>query len=142
MVPEPTANSHAKLVTECFQEGPALETQCSDWSPIAAPDPKLVKESRWNGVPEPVVGEGKEDRGQDGAGVDASVDEGCAESSMPPSSWDCLPGSAGHGEDDVIGQGQRTVAFENTIKWWDLTGGCTLPSLKELGLDIYVKMRK
>ena len=142
MVPEPTANPHAQLVIECFQEGPAPEIPAPGWSPIAAPDSKLVKESGWIGFTEPAVGGVKEDHNQDGEGVGSLFDQGCAESNMPPISGDCLARCAGHGEDDVFGQGSRTVPFENTTKWWDSTEGCTLPSLKELGLDIYVKMRK
>ena len=142
MVPEPIANPHAKLVIECFQEGPALEIPASGWSHIAAPDPKLVKESGLNGVTESAVGGVKEDHNQDGEGVGTLLDEGCAESNMLPSSGDCLTRFAGHGEEDAVGQGSHTISFGDTIKWWDSTGGCTLPSLKELGLDIYVKMRK
>ena len=86
MVPKPTANPHAKLVIECFQEGPALEIRGADRSPIAASDPKRVKESGWNGVTEPAVGDEKEDHGQDGEGIDAPFNTGYAESNIPPSS--------------------------------------------------------
>ena len=68
---------------------------------------------------------------------DKVVDVGCEMDDMPRSSGGWLPGLAGH-DGEVIGQGQQTCAVvENMGK----LGSCTLPSLKELGLDVYIGKR-
>ena len=136
MDPEPTANPHAKLVIDCFQECAALGTTARDWSPITPPDSMLVKGLGWGGVGASTVDK-REDSLQKGKVVDILLDEGCDGSKEPPSSRGRLPGLAGHSGSDV-GQGRQTTVVEDRIKW-DVIGGCTLPSLKELGLDVYVE---
>ncbi len=132
MNPTPTANPHARLVTECFQECPALETPARNW-PTAKPlDLKLMRGSGW-GVDK------EEDHPREGEVPDVLFDEGCEESNVPPSSRVRLPGLTGRGG-DLIGQGQQTSVDEETSTL-DLVGGCTLPSLRQLGLDIYVEKR-
>ena len=80
------------------------------------------------------------DHSQEGIGVDVWIDKGCEESEMLPSSQGYIsPGLAGH-VGDLVAQKQETIVVEDLIKW-DLVRGCTLPSLKELGLDIYVEKR-
>lgn len=138
MDPEPTANPHATLVMECFQECPPLGTTARDWSPITPLDSMMVKGLGWGGVNEPAVDKGK-DCLQEGEIVDIIFDEGCEERTVPPSYRGCLPGSAGHGG-DFVGQGQQASVVEDRFKR-DLVGGCTLPSLRELGLDVYVEKR-
>ena len=130
MDPAPTANPHAELVTECFQECPGLESPARSWSPPAS----LVKWSWWSVVGEPAVNDDEDRLREDKVG-----DVCCEEDNMSPSSWNWLPGLAGHGG-EVIGQGQHTSAVENMSKL-EVLRSCTLPSLKDLDLDIYVKKR-
>lgn len=136
MDPEPTANPHAELVMECFEEPPATETAALGWSPIMPPDLMLARRSGWCGVDEAAVEKGDEFF-QKGEIVDVLIDEGRREENMLPSPWICLPRLVGQGGGPV-GLGQQKVVVEDRIRW-DLTGSCTLPSLKELGLDIYVR---
>ena len=138
MDPEPTANPHAKLVIVSFQECPALQTPAWEWSPTTLPDWVLVKGLGWRGARESAADEG-EDHSQESNVVDVWIGEGCEESEQPPSSQGCPPGLAGH-VGDLVAQKQETAVVEDMIKW-DLVRGCTLPSLKELGLDIYVEKR-
>lgn len=128
MVPAPTANPHAELVIECFDEYSGFESPARKWSPVTLPDKRS-----WLGVVvEPAVSR-EDDRFRD----DEVVDVGCEEDDMPRSSWGRLPGSAGHGG-EVIGQGRQTCAGENMSKV-EVLGSCSLPSLKELGLDVYIR---
>ena len=136
MDPEPTANPHAELVMECFGEPPSTESSAPDWSPVTPPDLMLAGGSGWYRVEEPAVEKGDEFC-QEGEIVDFLIDEGCGEDNMLPCSWICLPRLIGQGGDPV-GLGQQIVVVEDRIKS-GLVGGCTLPSLKELGLDIYVR---
>ncbi|KAF6237857.1 hypothetical protein HO173_004058 [Letharia columbiana] len=136
MDPAPTANPHAELVTECFQECPALETPTRNRSPTTPPDVKLLKGSGWGGVIEPAVDK-EEDHSQEGKVADVLLDEGCEEGNVPLGSQGWLPGLAGHGG-DRISQGPQTSAVEDLSRLKKVRG-CTLPSLKELGLDMYVK---
>ena len=138
MDPEPIANPYAELVIECFQEGPALQNPARDWSPATPPLSNLVKGSRWGGVGEPSVGN-REDQVQEGKVVEVLFDEGGEESDMPPIFWDRLPGLACHGG-DCIGHGQQIDVVEDRSEW-ELDRGCTLPGLKELGLDRYIGKR-
>ena len=141
MDPEPTANPHAKLVIVSFQECPALQTPAWDWSPTRPPDRVQVKGKGlgWLGARESAFDEG-EDHSQEGNVVDVWIDEGCEESEMPPSAQGYIsPGLAGH-VGALVAQKQETTVVEDMIKW-DLVRGCTLPSLKELGLDIYFVKR-
>ena len=136
MDPEPTANPHAELVMECFGEPPATESSAPDWSPITPPDLMLARGSGWRGVEELAVEKGDEGF-LDGRVVEVLIEEGCGEDNMLPSSCILLPRLVGQGGDPV-GLGQQIVVVEDRIKC-GLVGGCTLPSLKELGLDIYVR---
>lgn len=139
MDPEPTANPHAELVMECFQECPPLGTMARDWSPITPPDSMMVKGLGWGGVGEAADDDKGKDYLQEGEVADIFLDEGCEESTVPPSYRGYLPGLAGHGG-DFLGQRQQTSVVKDRFKW-HLVGGCTLPSLKELGLDVYVEKR-
>lgn len=134
----PTANPHAKLVTGCVEEGPALEISARNWLTTTPPELKLVKGSGPGGIRESAVFKGK-DHSRESKFADVFLGEGCEEGSMPPSSRVWLPGLAGHGG-DLISQGQQTSVVEDTSKL-NLVGGCTLPSLKDLGLDRYVDKR-
>ena len=96
----------------------------------------LASRSGWCGVDEPAVEKG-DGFFQEGESVDVLIDEGCQEENMLPSPWICLPRLVGQGG-DLVGLGQQKAIVEDRIKW-GLTGSCTLPSLKELGLDIYVR---
>ena len=98
----------------------------------------LASRSGWCGVDEAAVEKG-DGFFQEGEIVDVSIDEGCGEENMLPSPWICLPRLVGRGGDPV-GLGQEEVVVEDRIKW-GLSGRCSLPSLKELGLDIYVRER-
>ena len=119
-----------------FRDPPATESPAPDWSPITPPDLTLARGSRWCGVEEPAVEKGDEFF-QEGKVVEVLIDEGCGEDNMLPSSWICLPRLIGQGGDPV-GLGQQIAVVEDRSKC-GLVGGCTLPSLKELGLDIYVR---
>ena len=137
----PTADPHAKLVIVSFQKYPALHIPAWDWSPTTPPDRVQVKGKGlgWLGARESAADEGG-DHSQEGNGVDVWIDEGCEESEMLPSSQGYFsPGLAGHGG-DLVSQKQETIVVEGMIKW-DLVRDCTLPSLKELGLYIYVEKR-
>ena len=136
MNPEPTANPHAELVMECFGAPPATESSARDWSPITPPDSVLARGSGWCGVEEPAVEKG-DGFFQESEIVEVLINEGCGGDDTLPSSWICLPRLVGQGG-DPIGLGPQTVVVEDERKW-DLVGGCTLPSLKELALDIYVR---
>ena len=135
MDPEPTANPDAELAIECFEAFPTATSPPPDWSPITPPDLLLAKGPGWGGVEKPAVDDGR-DYFQEGKVVDVFVDEGCEESNMAPSSWFCLPGLAGHGGGSN-GQGQQISVVGDGIRW-DGVGRCPLPSLKELGLDVYL----
>lgn len=139
MDPEPTANPHAELVMECFQECPPLGATARDWSPITPPDSMVVKGLGWGGVGEPADDDKGKDDLQEAEIVDTFFDQRCNEIKVPPSYRGYLPGLAGCGG-DFVGQGQQASVVEDRFKW-DLVGGCTLPSLKELGLDVYVGKR-
>ena len=136
MDPEPTANPHAELVMECLGELPASESRAPDWSPVTPPDSMLARRSGWCGVEEPAVEKG-DDFTQEGKIVDALIDEGCGEDSMLPSPWISSTRFIGQGGDPV-GLGQQTIDVRDESKR-GLIGGCALPSLKALGLDIYVR---
>ena len=138
MVPEPTANPHARLVTECFQECPAFETSARNWSPTTPPASSLVRGPHWGDAEGPVIDKG-EDHSPEVKVVDLWFDDGYKETDLPPSSWGYLAGPAGHGG-DPIGQGQQTAVVEYMIKRGSVRG-CTLPSLKDLGLDMYLEKR-
>ena len=127
MVPAPTANPHAELVTECFEEYPGFDSPARNWSPSTPPD----KRSWWGVVLEPAVGK-KEDHLQG--------DVGCEVDNMPRSSGGWLPGLAGHGG-EFVGQGQHTCAVVGNMGKVEVRGRCTLPSLKDLGLDVYIRKR-
>ena len=81
----------------------------------------------------------EEDHPPESEVTDVLFDEGCEESNVPPISRVRLPGLTGHGG-DLIGQGQQTSVDEDTSTL-GLVGGCTLPRLRQLGLDIYVEKR-
>ena len=136
MDPEPTANPHAELVVECFGGPPAPESPAPDWSPITPPGLMLARGLGRCRVGEPAVEKGDECC-QEGEIVDVLIDEGCGEDNMLPSSWIRSPHLDGQGGDPV-GLGQQIVVVEDGIKC-GLVGGYTLPSLKELGLDVYVR---
>lgn len=56
MDPPPTANPHAELVAEYFEDCPRVDSPARSWSPIASPDKQL-----WWGVDnQPAVNEGEE----------------------------------------------------------------------------------
>ena len=96
---------------------------------------KLVKGPGWVAV----AVDKEKDHSQEGMVADVLIDEVCEESNVPPSSQGWLPGLAGHGG-DLIARGQQTPADEDTSTL-NLVEGCTLPSLKQLGLEMYVKKR-
>ena len=136
MDPEPTANPHAELFIESYQERREVETVDWDWSPLTPP----VRGPGWGGVgeEEPTFITG-EDRAQQGEILDGLCCEGFGERDTTDSSWDCLACLVGHGEDRV-GQGQQIIGVGEMVKL-DVVGGFTLPSLKELGLDVYLGRR-
>ena len=138
MDPAPTANPHAKLVTECFEECRAPETPARKWPSPTPRESKLVEGSERRGTKQPAINQDTDHPREDDFG-DVLFDEGCEEGSMPQSCRVWLPGLADDGG-DVIGQGQQTSVFEDTESV-NLARGCTLPSLKDLGLDIYFKRR-
>ena len=121
MNPEPTANPHAELVMECFGNPPATESPAPDRSPITPPELMLARGSGWCGVEEPAVEKG-DDFFQEGKVVD---------------SWICLQRLIGQGGYPV-GLGRQIAVVEDRSNC-GLVGGCTLPSLKELGLDVYLR---
>lgn len=69
MDPEPMANPHAELVTESFQECPALKRPARDWSPATPPDSKLLRGPGWGDVVKPAVDE-EEARSREGEVLD------------------------------------------------------------------------
>lgn len=100
----------------------------------------MVKGLGWGGVGEPAHEDKGEGDLQESEIVDVSFDEGCDESTVLPSYWDYLPDLAGHSWDFVGQRGpQASVVGDRFTR--DLVGGCTLPSLRELGLDVYVGRR-
>lgn len=138
MDPAPKANPRAELVTECFEGCPAFETLALNWLPITPLDLKPVKGSGWGGVGEPAIDKEKDDYRDDKV-ADILLDERGGGGNMPASPWGWLPGLAGHAV-DINGQGQQTFFFADMSRL-DLVGGYTLPSLKELGLDMYLEKR-
>ena len=133
--PAPTANPHAKLVTECFEECPARETPARSSLFTALPD---WEGSGRRGAREPAVDE-EGNHSREGKVADVLFGRGCEEVDMSPSSQGWLPGLAGHGR-IPSGEGQQTSVVK-TMSKSDLVGCCTLPSFKELGLDKYVERR-
>ena len=138
MDPAPTAIRHAKLVTECFEEGPALESPAQDREPTTLLELELVKGSGSQGFREPTVDE-KENDSRKGKVANVLFDEGSGVANTTYSSQGWLPGLDGRGG-NPSGQGHQTSWFQDICKP-DLVGGCTLPSLKELGFDKYVGKR-
>lgn len=136
MDPAPKANPQAKLVTESFGDCPALETPALTWSPITPPDLKPVERSGRGVIGEPAVDE-VEDRYPEGKVADIFFDGCWGEGNIPASPRGWLPGLAGYGGNS-IGQGQQTSVVSDVSRS-DLVGGWTLPSLKEVGLDIYLE---
>ena len=136
MDPEPTANPHAELVMECFEGPPPTESPAPDWSPITPPDSMLARGSGWCGGEEPAVEKG-DGAFQETKVVDVLIDEGSGEDHTLPNSRILLPHSVGR-DGDPVGLGEQIVVVEDRVKC-GLVGGCTLPSLKELGLDIFVR---
>lgn len=105
----PTANPYAKIVTECFQECPALETPAQNWSPNTPPDLTLVKRSGLDGVRKPTVDEDEDT-------IAATFfDKGCEEANVPSSSGGCSP-SLACGGGNLVGQGQQTSVVEDVSK--------------------------
>lgn len=139
MDPAPTANPQAKLVTEGFGECLALETPALTWSPITPPDLKPVEGSGWGGIGEAAVDK-EEDCYPESKVADVLFDECWGEGNMPASPRGWLPGLAGHGG-DIVGQGQQTSVVADVSRL-NFFGGWTLPSLKDLGLEIYLEKRK
>lgn len=135
MDPAPTANPHAQLVSECFEDCPALDTPARNRSPTTPPDLKPVKGSEWDGVRRPAV-DIEESHSREGKVAVVYYDEGCEEGNMPAGSRSWLPSLTGQSGD----QGQQTYFVKNMTKL-NLVGDCTLPGLKELGLDMYVEKR-
>ena len=138
MDPAPKANPHAKLVTEGFGEFPALENPALTYSPSPPPDLKLVERSGWGVIGDPAVDE-MEDHCPEGKVADVFFDGCWREGNMPATPRGWLPGLAGYGGNS-IGQGQQTLDVSDVSRS-DLVGSWTLPSLKELGLDIYLEKR-
>ena len=138
MDPTPIPNPHAELVIECFEECRAPETPARKWPSPAPLESKLVEGSERRGRRQPATNQDTDHSRGDGS-ADVLFEDGYEEGSMPESCWVWLPGLADDGG-DVIGQGQQTSVFEGTEKF-KLARGCTLPSLKDLGFDIYFKRR-
>ena len=138
MDPAPTANPNAELVTECFGECPGFESPLArTWSPITPPD----KRSWWGVVIEPpTTAVSKEEEG-DHFRDDKVVDVGCGVDDMPRSSWGRLPGLAGHGGGEVIGQGRQHTCAVEDMSGSEGHGRRSLPSLKDLGLDMLIGKR-
>ena len=87
---------------------------------------------------QPATNQDTDHPGEDGF-ADVLFEEGYEEGVMRGSCQVWLPGLADNGG-DIISQGQQRSIFEDTEKL-KLARGCTLPSLKDLGLDIYFKRR-
>ena len=138
MDPTPTANPHAELVTEDFEECRAPETPARKWSSPVPLESKLVEGSERRGMRQPVTNQDSGYPREDGF-ADVLYKEGYEEDVLRGSRRVWLPGLADDGG-DLISQGQQTSIFEDTEKL-KLVRGCTLPSLKALGLDIYFKRR-
>lgn len=136
MDPAPKANSQAKLVTECFEACPALEIPALKRSSTTSPDLKSVKRSECGGVEEPKVDK-KEDHCREGNVAVVLFDERWGEGNVCLRGW--LPSLAGH-DGNIIAQGKQTSVVAGVSRL-DLVGGCILPSLKELGLDVYLGKR-
>lgn len=137
MDPTPIANPHAELVIECFEECRAPETPARKWPSPAPLVSKLVEGSERRGRRQPATNQDTDHSRGDGS-ADVLFEDGYEEGSMPENCRVWLPSLADGG--DVIGQGQQTSVFEDTEKL-NLARGCTLPSLKDLGFDIYFKRR-
>ena len=138
MDPTPTANPHAELVTEGFEECRSPETPARKWSSSMPLKSKLVEGSERRGIRQPATNHDRDHPREDGF-ADVWFEEGYKEGSVRESCRVCLPGLADN-DGDIISQGQQTFVFEDTEKL-KLARGCTLPSLKDLGLDIYIKRR-
>ncbi|CAF9910912.1 MAG: hypothetical protein ALECFALPRED_006930 [Alectoria fallacina] len=136
MDPAPKANPQAKLVTECFEACPALEIPALKWSSTTLPDLKSVKMSECGGVEEPTVDK-KEDHCREGNVAVVLFDERWEEGNVCLQGW--LPSLAGH-DGNIIAQGKQTSVVAGVSRM-DLVGGCMLPSLRELGLDVYLGKR-
>ena len=138
MDPIPTANPHAELVTEDFEEGRAPETPARKWSSPMPLESKLVEGSERCGMRQPATIQDMDYPREDGF-ADVLHEEGYEAGVMRGSRRIWLPGLADNGG-DIISQGRQTSIFEDTERL-NLARGCTLPSLKDLGLDIYFKRR-
>ena len=138
MDPTPTANPHAELVIEGFEECRPPETPARKWSSPMPLESKLVEGSERRGIRQPAT---NHDTGHPREDVFADVwfEQGYEEGSMRESCRVWVPGLADNGG-DIISQGQQTSICEDTEKL-KLARGCNLPSLKDLGLDIYIKRR-
>ena len=136
MDPTPTANPHAELVTEGFEGYRSPETPARKWSSPMPLESKLVEGSEHRGIRQPATNRDTDHHREDGF-ADVWFEEDYKEGSMRESCRVCLPGLADNGG-DIISQGLQTSVFEDTEKL-KLARGCTLPSLKDLGLDIYIK---
>ena len=137
MDPIPTANPHAELVTEYFEECHAPDP-AQKWSSPMPLGSKLVEGSERLGIRQPATNQDMVYPRED-AFADILFEEGYEEGSMRESCWVWLPGLAVNGG-DIISRGQQTSLFEGTEKL-NLARGCKLPSLKDIGLDIYFKRR-
>ena len=137
MDPTPTANPHAELVTEGFEECRPSETSARKWSSPMPLESKLVEGSERHGRQPATNHDTDHPREDDFA--DVWFEEGYKEGDMRENCRVSLPGLADNGG-DIISQGQQMSIFEDTEKL-KLARGCTLPSLKDLGLDIYIRRR-
>lgn len=131
MDPAPNANPHAELVTEGFGGCPGFDSPARNWSPTTPPD----KRSWWGVVIEPAVSK-EEDQFRD----EKVVDVGCEEDDMPRSYWGWLPGFDSHAGEHIR-QGQHTWCGVEDMSKLEVHGSCNLPSLKDLGLDLYIRKR-
>ena len=137
MDPIPTANPYAELVTEGFEECRPPETPARKWSSPMPLEPKRVEGSERRCIRQPAINQDTDHPREDGF-ADVLFEEGYEEGSVRETRRVWLPGLADGG--DITSQGQQTSVFEDTEKL-SLARGCTLPSLKDLGLDIYFKRR-
>ena len=87
---------------------------------------------------EPTVDEMENDP-RKGKVANVLFDEGSGVANTTYSSQGWLPGLDGRGG-NPSGQGHQMSWFQDICKP-DLVGGCTLPSLEELGFDKYVDKR-
>lgn len=138
MDPTPTANPHAELVTEDFEECRSPETPARKWPSPMPLESKLGEGSEQRGMRQPATNQDTDYPQEDGF-ADVLYEEGYEEGVMRGSRRIWLPGLA-NDSGDIISRGQQTSVFEDTEKL-KLARGCTLPSLKDLGLDIYFKKR-